>query len=102
MQPRTCSRLVFEDSETTSAATHIQWLNLSEGARSAPFDNCWMCVALEDEAEPSKNKREHVRGCIMATSEVDLKWIWYNVIIASDDGDNNIKDMKSWNTSGNV
>ena len=38
----------------------------------------------------------------MATSEVDLKWIWYNVIIASDDSDNNIGDIKSWNNSGNV
>ena len=61
-----------------------------------------MSVAVEHEFEPTKPNREQVRSCIMATSEVDLKWILFLIIIAKDDNDDNDKDMKSWNKSGNI
>ena len=61
-----------------------------------------MCAAFECEAEPTKPNHEQVSSCIMATSEVDLKWILFIIIIAKDDNNDDNKDMKSWNESGNI
>ena len=61
-----------------------------------------MSVAAEHESEPTKPNHEQVRSCIMATSEVGLKWILFIIIIAKDDNDDNNKDIKSWNESGNM
>ena len=61
-----------------------------------------MSVAAEDDSETTKPNREQVRSSIMATSEVDLKWILFIIIIAKDDNDDNNKDMKPWNESGNA
>ena len=61
-----------------------------------------MCVAFEDESEPTKPNRE----MSAVASWQPLKWIWnwilFNIIIEDDDNDDNNKNMKSWNGSDNI